>query len=53
VLVTKPLLATCVDEGLPFDEITLPPVATIGSAQTLFLLIGSVTVAVVALLQGC
>jgi hypothetical protein len=41
-----------VDEGLPF-EMTLPPVASIGLAQTLFLLMGSVMVAVVEALQIC
>ena len=52
VLVTKPLLATCVDEGLPF-ELTLPPVATIKPAQTLFLLTGTVTVTAAEFMQTC
>jgi hypothetical protein len=52
VLVTKPVLATCVDEGLPLPfEITLPPLATIGAAHTLFLLMGSVTVTAAEFMQ--
>lgn len=52
MLVTKPLLPTWMDEGFPF-EWTAPPVATIGPAQTLFLLTGSVTVTAAEFSQIC